>query len=604
MRTTWKTLSIAAVACVVGTTMTSPVSAATAAERAPTTVVANYQMQNDTGTTMTDSTGSHDGVIAADAAGAGLDTHVASDDGFGYQWAMPTVVSDSRVVTVADAAELDPGAREFAVEAKVKTGATDGVIVQKGLSTSPGGQWRMQLIDGQVSCLFKSDTVQGATRSTVRIDDNQWHTVACELTASGTTVYIDGARDGHQNKAVTGVDSADPVWVGGKTGCGSLAACDYYVGMVDYLKIFRGARLDNEAPTAAFTSDCTAADGTCTFDASGSTDPDGSIATYEWSWTNNDVFEDAGVNPTHDFVNPGTYSVKLRVTDDEGATDSAVHAVTVVTGAPPSRPRQPAATAGNLSATVTWKPPSLDGDGARTGYTVTSFPDGKTCTAAADATSCEVTALEGGTTYTFRVRAESTVGPSPNSKETNAVTVFGPPGAPEKVTAEGGNHRATVKWTAAKPNGKAVSSYVVTQLPGGVKKKVDGAARHTVFKNLKNGRTYHFTVAGVNAAGRGDATTSNEVTPAGAPGKVTGVNAKGGNNSAVVTWEAAKSNGSKVLRYKIEASDGQHRFVDGDTLKVKVKFLKPGKTYKFRVLAINKAGDGPWSTWSKAVRVR
>ena len=151
MRTPWKTLSIAAVACVVGTTMTSPVSAATAAERAPTTVVANYQMQNDTGTTMTDSTGSHDGVIAADAAGAGLDTHVASDDGFGYQWAMPTVVSDSRVVTVADAAELDPGAREFAVEAKVKTGATDGVIVQKGLSTSPGGQWRMQLIDGQVS---------------------------------------------------------------------------------------------------------------------------------------------------------------------------------------------------------------------------------------------------------------------------------------------------------------------------------------------------------------------------------------------------------------------------------------------------------------------
>jgi hypothetical protein len=604
MRTPWKTLSIAAATCLIGTMVTSPVSAEAPARKSPTTVVANYQLQDDTGTTMADSAGSNDGVIAAGAAAAGLDTHAATDDGFGYQWATPAVVSDSRVVTVADAPELDPGAREFAIEAKVKTTASDGVIVQKGLSTSPGGQWRMQLLGGQVSCLFKGDTEQGATKSSVRVDDNQWHTIKCELTATGTTVYVDDAKDGHQNKAVTGVDSSDPVWVGGKAGCGSITSCDYYVGSVDYVRIYRGARLDNQAPVAAFTSDCTAADGTCTFDAAGSSDPDGSISTYEWSWTNNGVFEDAGINPTHDFVDPGTYSVKLRVTDDEGATDSAVRSVTVVTGTPPSRPRLAAATPGDLSATVTWKPPSLDGDGVRTGYTATSFPDGETCTAGADELTCDVTGLKAGTSYTFRVRAESTVGPSATSKETNAVTVFGKPGAPAKVTAQGGNHRAKVNWTAAKPNGKAISSYVVTQFPGGVKKSVKASARSAVFKNLKNGRTYHFTVAGVNAAGRGDTTTSNDVTPAGAPGRVTGVSAKGGNNSALVSWSAAKPNGSKVLRYKVETSDGQHRFVDGSTLKVKVKFLKPGKTYKFRVLAINKAGDGPWSAWSKSVRVR
>ncbi len=602
MRTAWKTVSVAAVACLTGTLVASPVSAAPAARKAPTTVVANYQMQSDTGTTMADSVGSNDGVIAAGAAAAGLDTHAASEDGFGYQWAAPTVVSDNRVVTVADAAELDPGSQEFAVEVKVKTSATDGVIVQKGLSTS-GGQWRMQLSGGQASCLFKGDTVQGATKSSILVDDNQWHTIKCELTATGTTVYIDDAKDGHQLKPVTGVDNTAPLWVGGKTGCGSVATCDYYVGLVDYVRVYQGASLDNQPPVAAFTSDCTADDGTCTFNAAGSSDPDGSIATYEWDWTNDGVFDGTGVNPTHDFVNPGTYSVKLRVTDNEGATDSAVHSFAVLTGTPPSRPREPAATPGDRAATVTWKPPSVDGDGTRTGYTVTSFPDEQTCTAAAAAMTCDVTGLKAGTSYTFRIRADSTVGPSADSKETNTVTPFGKPGAPAKVTALAGNHRVKVTWTAAKPNGKPVSSYIVTRFPGGVEKTVDGSARGTVFKKLKNGRAYHFTVAGVNAAGQGQATDSETVTPAGVPTKVTNVTAKGGNNSALVKWAAAKPNGSEVLHYKIESSDGQHRVVDGSVLKVKVNFLKAGHSYKFRVRAVNKPGDGPWSAWTKSVKV-
>ena len=214
-----------------------------------------------------------------------------------------------------------------------------------------------------------------------------------------------------------------------------------------------------------------------------------------------------------------------------------------------------------------------------------------------------MTGLKAGTPYTFRVRAESTVGPSANSKETNEVTPFGKPGAPAKVTAKAGNHQAKVTWTPAKPNGKAVSSYVVTRFPGGVKKRVDGSARSTVFKKLKNGHAYHFTVAGVNAAGRGKATASKNVTPAGVPTKVTGVSAKGGNNSAVVKWSAAKPNGSAIAHYKIVSSDGQHRVVGGKALRVKMTFLKAGHSYKFRVRAVNKAGDGPWSAWTKPVRV-
>jgi len=93
------------------------------------------------------------------------------------------------------------------------------------------------------------------------------------------------------------------------------------------------------------------------------------------------------------------------------------------------------------------------------------------------------------------------------------------------------------------------------------------------------------------------------VTPAGPPTRVTGVTARGGDNSALVKWSAAKPNGSRILHYKIESSDGQHRVVDGNVLRVKMKFLKAGHSYKFRVRAVNKVGDGAWSAWTKPVRV-
>jgi PKD repeat protein len=603
MRRAWGTMSVAAAACLTAAAVAGPVPAALGAGKVPTTAVANYSMQNDTGTVMNDSAGANNGSIDAGAAAAGLDTHAATQDGFGYQWAAPTVANDARVVLVGDSSDLNPDDREFAVEAKIKTSATDGVIAQKGGSTTAGGQWRVQLQGGLVSCLFRSDTVQGAVKSKAPVNDNTWHTIRCELTSGGTAVYVDGDRVNHQNKPVTGVSNADAVTVGGKVGCGSVSTCQYYVGLVDYLTVFKGARLDNQAPSAKFTADCTANDGTCDFDATASTDPDGSIDSYEWSWTNDGTFVTSTVTPTHDFGTPGVYTVKLRVTDNEGATDSAVHTVTVLTGDPGSRPRQPAATAGDHSATVTWKPPSLDGDGPVTGYTVTSFPDGKTCTTAAGVLTCDVTGLTAGTSYTFRVRAETTVGPSANSKQTNAVTPYGKPGAPKKVTARPGDKQAKITWTAAAPHGKAVTSYVITRLPGGVKKSVDGSKRSTVFKKLKNGNTYHFTVAAVNAAGKGKATSSGKVTPIGPPTRVKGVTATGGNNAAVIKWKAAKPNGSPILHYRIDSSDGQHRVVGGKATSVKFKFLKEGKSYKFRVRAVNKGGNGAWSAWTAPVKI-
>ncbi|MGN6574432.1 MAG: S8 family serine peptidase [Nocardioides sp.] len=86
-----------------------------------------------------------------------------------------------------------------------------------------------------------------------------------------------------------------------------------------------GGGTTNQAPTAAFTSSCL--DLSCSFDGAGSTDPDGMVTSY--SWTFGDGGTGTGVTPSHTYTSGGTYTVTLTVTDNSGATDSSTRSVTV-----------------------------------------------------------------------------------------------------------------------------------------------------------------------------------------------------------------------------------------------------------------------------------
>ena len=67
------------------------------------------------------------------------------------------------------------------------------------------------------------------------------------------------------------------------------------------------------------------------FDASGSFDPDGTIALYEWDWENDSIFDDSTTSPmiTHTYFSEFGGLVRLRVTDNDGlsGTDTASVAV-------------------------------------------------------------------------------------------------------------------------------------------------------------------------------------------------------------------------------------------------------------------------------------
>ena len=234
--------------------------------------------------------------------------------------------------------------------------------------------------------------------------------------------------------------------------------------------------------------------------------------------------------------------------------------------AAPGAPTGVTAVAGIGQATVSWTAPASQGSSAIVGYTVTGSPGG---TCATTTTTCTITGLTAGTSYTFTVVARNGVGPSAASSPSNAVVPTATtPGAPTGVSATAGDAKATVSWVAPSSNGgSAITGYTVTSQSSLVGTPVrtcttTGATSCEV-TGLVNDVTYTFTVVARNSVGTGTASgASNAVTPK-APAPVT----------KTITIVGARGTGS----------ESNMVFVDGITtnmvgLKVTPYFRFPGQS--------------------------
>ena len=99
--------------------------------------------------------------------------------------------------------------------------------------------------------------------------------------------------------------------------------------LVGAIALLGGCLTQNVAPTASFTATPTSGQAplAVSFDASASSDPDGTIASYTWNF--GDGQNGSGMSGSHIYANEGTFTAILTVIDDGGLMSTASETITV-----------------------------------------------------------------------------------------------------------------------------------------------------------------------------------------------------------------------------------------------------------------------------------
>ncbi|HEX2088264.1 MAG TPA: S8 family serine peptidase [Solirubrobacteraceae bacterium] len=149
-----------------------------------------------------------------------------------------------------------------------------------------------------------------------------------------------------------------------KTGSDSVVAEPYEVGYggfdvrrsLDWLRAqpVCGGEAPNQAPTASIgAADSVRNFETTTFDGAQSSDPDGTIASYAWDF--GDGTTATGATAQHAYDWPGTYQVRLTVTDDDGASATATRSIAVRDEPAPGQQRVSASKSNVKCSSSAWE---------------------------------------------------------------------------------------------------------------------------------------------------------------------------------------------------------------------------------------------------------
>ncbi|MGA3147456.1 MAG: HD domain-containing phosphohydrolase, partial [Acidimicrobiales bacterium] len=194
-------------------------------------------------------------------------------------------------------------------------------------------------------------------------------------------------------------------------------------------------------------------------------------------------------------TNGDTYSFTVWATNSVGVGPSSPASNPVTPLTVPWAPSGVSATAGDVSAMVTWTAPASDGGSPVTGYRITTYAGqvAEAVSTVGNVTSELVSGLTNGDTYSFTVTASNVVGLGATTDFSNTVTPATVPGAPLSVTATAGDADATVTWTApVSDGGSPVTGYRITTYTGLVAQAVTTVGNVTtdVVSGLTNGDTY------------------------------------------------------------------------------------------------------------------
>jgi hypothetical protein len=222
-----------------------------------------------------------------------------------------------------------------------------------------------------------------------------------------------------------------------------------------------------------------------------------------------------------------------------------------------------------------------------------------------------VSGLQGGTEYTFRVRANADGVLSSWSSAVTATPITEPAPAP-KPTHTNNKLSVTVRWTEpSSDGGSAITSYVVTEANSGTSKSATPSTFSAQFDDLTAGADVTFNVRSINDINTTGSSSQNstESTLPNAPAQVSGVSANETTqkDELAVNWSAPAARGSAIQSYTVflrqAGRDIQTKELSDATVTSHVFSGLSAGQYSAQVLATNAIGAGARSIESTSVTV-
>ena len=312
------------------------------------------------------------------------------------------------------------------------------------------------------------------------------------------------------------------------------------------------------------------------------------------------------LTPASDYV--GRMNVVYTVVDVTGDPEREVQGqvTAAVLGAPEAPTIPLVEQVGNGQVALSWTAPEDNGSPI-TGYTVNYNGGSQQC----PSTTCTISGLSNGTTYTFTAVAQNEVGDSEESPASAEATPDVRPEAPGAPTVEFGDGELTLDWNTPENEGTPITSYDVQINPASGRSQQSVNGTQMTWTGLTNGQNYTFRVRAINDApdpGQWSEWSAAEH-PSGPPAQPAAPqttridDADGGR--LMVEWRAPDNNGDPISSYELrmyQDGDRVQTFTPGGGQTSREVQVENAHDYQFSLVAINRSGDSEMSARSEEVR--